>query len=209
MNHATEHLQVIRTLMERAAVYRRALAPTSLAVGGIGSVAASVGWLAELESRRAFGLYWMTVCVVALAGAFLVVRRQSLKDSEPFWSPPTRRVAQALLPALFAGFVADLVIVLPAWREPSQAWWLPPIWMALYGCAIHAAGFFMPRGMKLFGWVFIACGCVITVFLNGSAGSAGMPPLRNAHLLMGLSFGGLHLAYGAYLFLTETRKNEV
>ncbi len=24
-----------------------------------------------------------------------------------------------------------------------------------YGCAVHAAGFFMPRGMKLFAWIII------------------------------------------------------
>jgi hypothetical protein len=62
--------------------------------------------------------------------------------------------------------------------------------------------------MKLLGWIFIACGCVVMVLLIGSR-SSGMLPLRNAHLLMGATFGGLHLAYGAYLFFTETRKNEV
>jgi len=29
----------------------------------------------------------------------------------------------------------------------------------------------------------------------------------NAHWLMGFFFGFLHLAYGAYLYLTEKRKN--
>ena len=38
--------------------------------------------------------------------------------------------------------------------------WLPLSWVVLYGCAFHAAGFFMPRGMKIFGWAFIVGGCV-------------------------------------------------
>ncbi len=37
--------------------------------------------------------------------------------------------------------------------------WLPLIWVVLYGCAFHAAGFFMPRGMRLFGWAFVIGGC--------------------------------------------------
>ena|SRR2546426_12536247 len=205
---ATEHLQVIRTLMERAAVYRRALAPTTLVTGAVGLLASAVGWLADIGSPRAFGLYWVIVCIVTLASAFLVVRRQALKDSEPFWSPPTRRVAQALLPALFAGLVASLLMVLPVWREPLQVWWLPPIWMVLYGCAIHSAGFFMPRGMKLFAWIFIVAGCATLTVINGRSYAAGMPSLRHAHWIMGASFGGLHLAYGVYLCFTEKQKNE-
>lgn len=76
--------------------------------------------------------------------------------------------------------------------------------MILYGCAIHAAGFFMQRGIKLFGWGFIVCGCCVSVAL-----AAGSPVASStaAHLVMGAFFGGMHLAYGAYLYFTE-RKNE-
>ncbi len=40
---AAEHLQVIRTLMERSAVYRRALAPVMTAAGVLGTLAAGGG----------------------------------------------------------------------------------------------------------------------------------------------------------------------
>lgn len=194
--------------MERSAIYRRALAPITLCVGGIGVVASVAAWLAKIESHRAFGLYWVAVCLIALAGAFLLVRRQALKDTEAFWSPPTRRVAQALLPPFFIGLVTCAIMILPEWREPLQVWWLPAIWMVLYGCAIHAAGFFMPRGMKLFGWGFVLAGCAVMALLNQRSYASGMPPLVNAHLLMGATFGGFHLACGGYLYFTEKRKNE-
>ena len=42
-NWATDHLQVIRTLMERSALYRRALAPIMLTCGVIGIAAATAG----------------------------------------------------------------------------------------------------------------------------------------------------------------------
>ena len=53
-NWATEHLQAIRTLMERAAVYRRALAPVMLLTGVVGLVAAVAGWFLQIDSPRAF-----------------------------------------------------------------------------------------------------------------------------------------------------------
>src|SRR3979409_470211 len=111
-NWATEHLQVIRTLMERSAVYRRALAPVMVLTGVLGIVAALAGALAKIESSRGFAVYWLLVGMGAVAGAFTLVRRQALKDGEPFWSPPTRRVTQALLPPLTAGFVISVIALL-------------------------------------------------------------------------------------------------
>ena len=207
-NWASEHLQVIRTLMERSAIYRRALAPTSLLIGGIGLAAAVIGWLTGIDSHRAFGIYWVVVAFIALGSALALIRRQALREGEAFWSSPTRRVAQALLPPFLVALAASIVMVAPAWREPLQVWWLPPVWMVLYGCALCSAGFFMPRGIKLFGWVFILCGCVVGAMVNQRSYAAGMPHLTNAHWLMGATFGGLHLAYGVYLYFTETKKNE-
>ena len=205
---AAENLQAIRTLMERSVIYRRALAPTTLLVGGIGLVASATGWFAGIQSPRAFGLYWLGVCFLALVGAFLIVRRQALKETEAFWSPPTRRVAQALLPPFFAGLVCCVLVVLPRWREPLQVWWLPPLWMVLYGCALHSAAFFMPQRMKWLGWGFVLCGCAVLALVNERSNASGMPDLVNAHWLMGATFGGFHLACAVYLYFTEQRKNE-
>src|SRR5580765_5506034 len=102
-NWAAEHLQTIRTLMERSAVYRRALAPIMTFVGVLGIAAAAAGEAVTGDSGRGFVLYWEGTAILALIGAFLLVRRQALKDAEPFWSPPTRRVAQGLFTPLFIG----------------------------------------------------------------------------------------------------------
>ncbi len=199
-NWAAQNLQVIRTLMERTAIYRRALAPVMITLGLIGSLAGGLGWGLELDSTRRFGLFWTAVCGVALTSALLLVRRQALRDAEPFWSLPTRRVSQAVLPPLAAGAVTVAALFLPRWQDSLQAWWLPPLWMILYGCALHAAAFFMPRGMKLFGWLFILAGSGL--FL-GLSTLGGVPPMRLAHAIMGVAFGGLHLVYGIYLYWTE------
>lgn len=203
-NWAAEHLLVIRTLMERSAFYRRALAPILLSLGGLGLASAALGWLLNIATPRVFLAHWTATGLVGISATYLMARRQAWRDAEPFWSAPTRRVTQALLPPLFVGFAGGMLSMIFTPEEATwPAWWVVPFWMVLYGCAMHAAGFFMPRGMKLFGWVFILSGCAAALWLEVSQGAA---PLKVAHLLMGASFGGLHVAYGVYLYFTEKRK---
>jgi len=209
-NWAAEHLQVIRTLMERSAVYRRALAPIMIYNGAVGTAAATAGWASKIDSPRGFILFWACVAGAALAGSFLLVRRQALKAGESFWSPPTRRVTQAMLPALTAGMIAGAVIFFAIAHEPGNLGdvlgmlWLPLGWVVLYGCAFHAAGFFMPRGMRLFGWGFVIAGCGL--FAMGIPDQIQRADL--AYGIMGVFFGVLHLAYGTYLYFTEQRRDE-
>jgi hypothetical protein len=202
-NQAVENLQVIRTLMERSAIYRRALAPIMLFTGTIGVLAAGAGLHFRVEEPRKFTELWLGTAVVAVAGAFLLARRQAIKDQEPFWSPPTRRVGQALMPPLLCGLFVGAVFGVPdaSWRMDFP---IAMAWMLFYGCALNSAGFFMTRGVKWFGWIFIlsAVGLVSVLLLRNST-------LRpdSGNLMMGFFFGVLHLAYGAYLYLTEKRKN--
>jgi len=201
-NWAEENLQTIRTLMERSAVYRRALAPIMLSAGVLGLAAGIVGLLFHLDSVHAFAVLWLFAAAIAVAGTFLIARRQALKDRENFWSPPTRRVGQALLPPLFAGMFLGLIFAFVGLANPVV---LTFIWLLFYGCALHSAGFFMSRGMKLFGLIFIVLSCATLCFL---VFILSQNIEISAHWLMGFFFGVLHLAYGTYLYLTE-KKNPV
>jgi hypothetical protein len=199
---AEENLQTIRTLMERSALYRRALAPIMIFAGVLGLSAAIVGLLFHLDSIRAFGALWLCAAAIVVAGAFFTARRQALKDKEDFWSPPTRRVGQALLPPLFAGMFLGLIFAFAVGLANPVI--LTFIWLLFYGCALHSAGFFMSRGIKLFGGIFIGLSCA------AFGGLVFILPQNieiSAHWLMGFFFGVLHLAYGAYLYLTEKGKN--
>ena len=200
-NLASDHLQTIRTLMERSALYRRALAPIMIVSGSIGLGAAVIPHFVRIESNRSFSLFWLAVSLVTIATSFFLVRRQALKDSEPFWSLPTKRVTEALLPAFLVGFSAGAYHILG--NPPATAWLLALGWIIVYGCAIHAAGFFMQNRMKLFGWFFIVGGCGM---LFASASIPSLRTVQSAHLLMGMFFGVLHLACGIYLYFTEKRR---
>ncbi|MFN7138706.1 MAG: hypothetical protein ACK4UN_05170 [Limisphaerales bacterium] len=205
-NWAAENLQVIRTLMERSSLYRRALAPVMIFAGLVGTVASALGWFLDVSTAQNFTRFWVAAGLIAVAGAFLLMRRQALKDREPVWSSPTRRVAQAAAPAFFVGFVASIPVLLFGIEHATVVWWLLPIWFALYGCALCSAGFFMPRGIKIFGWFFVCAGCAL--FIAQAVLASTVRPLSDAHLLMGMAFGVIHLLYGGYLYVTEQqRKN--
>ena len=201
-NWAAEHLQVIRTLMERSAVYRRALAPMMLLAGCIGIGGAVAGLTLRLVAPRDFLIFWMSLAAATLIGAFLLVRRQALKAAEPFWSLPTRRITQAVLPPLTAGALLSLAAL--GNPSPETITRVPLAWAILYGCALHAAGFFMPRGIKLFGWAFVIGGCLLVLVKIG-----GFSRSDFAHGIMGVFFGLFHLLYGVYLYFTEKRRNEL
>jgi len=206
-NWAAENLQTIRTLMERSALYRRALAPIMIFNGTIGIGGSLVGWQMRVDSVLGFVCLWAGIAMVALIGSFMLVRRQALKDSEAFWSPPTRQVAYALTPAFFIGLFVGVLFALKFAdnnNDPSIGTTLTITWALLYGCALHSAGAFMPRGIRRLSWLFVGVGCVLLVYLFGRDGELMAPP----HLLMGGTFGGLHLAAGIYLYFTEKRRNE-
>jgi hypothetical protein len=194
--------------MERSAVYRRALAPTVAAVGVTGILGGVLGIVAHIETRPGFVVHWLVVAVCCLVAALWVVRRQALGAGESFWSPPTRRVATALVPSFLAGALIAILSALGK-LEDRMVLLLPGAWMLLYGCALHSAGFFTPRGLRLFGWIFLFSGSAwltALVLFEVPHPLGADKPVMNAHALMGGVFGVGHLAYAVYLHLTE-RKN--
>jgi len=201
-NWAADHLQTIRTLMERSTLYRRALAPVMIVSGTLG-VAGSVGArFVQVESPAVFSLYWLSVGAAGFIVSFLLVRRQALQAHESFWSPPTRRIAAALAPVFFVGLTAGACAILQPAPTP---WLLAVIWIIAYGCALNAAGFFVQRGIRLFGSLFVLTGCGALLL------APSWPELqttKGAHWLMGVFFGVFHIGYGIYLYFTEKKRAE-
>ena len=196
---AEENLQTIRLLMERSALYRRALAPIMLLAGILGLLAAGAGLIFRVEAPRSFAGLWLSTACLVLTSAFLLARRQALKDHEPLWSPPTYRVGQALLPPLLSGlFLGGLLATMGNnWGFDFP---MVLVWLLFYGCALHSAGFFMVRGIKWFGWVFVVGAIVLTLLVQAKQ---HLVTPSSANWLMGFFFGVLHLAYGVYLYYTE------
>lgn len=200
-NWAAENLRTIRTIMERSALYRRALAPMMLMAGSIGVAGAVLPCFVAIESNRHFSLYWLAVSLIALGAVFYFARREAIKESEPFWSPPMRHVANGLLPPFTVGLLAALFFL---WHDtvPDAPGLLASVWVLSYGLGLHTAGFFTQRGINVLGWFFTLAGSTLL------ASCAFIPALRTpeaAHYIMGTAFGVLHLAFGVYLRFTENR----
>lgn len=190
-----ENLLVIRTLMERSAIYQRALKPVLYMAGAGGLAIAGVGMAGKVQDRGGFVTLWLSGCFIILAAAVWLTRRQAVRDREPFWSGPTRRVAEAVALPLAAGALLTMAL-LPVEAMTVQRF--VALWAALYGCALHAAGFFAPPALKRLGMVFLLSGgCVF-----------GCPWLANVsgHVLMAVIFGGWHLVC-AILLTTANRES--
>ena len=196
---AEENLKTIRTLMERASQYRLALAPISIIVGILGIVAATVTGLLGWSGSGQFAGYWMGVAVIVGGITLILIRRQAMGGGEELISAPAKRVAQSMAPLFVAGLgFGVLELCLPIAERDSIR--LAGLWMISYGGGIHAAGFFMRRGLKLLGCLFIVLG-FICVAGNGLANV----PLQYdsmAHWVMGGVFGLGNLLYGIYLKVT-------
>jgi hypothetical protein len=205
-NWAEENLKVIRTLMERSALYRRALAPIMLTTGAIGILAAFGSAHFAASMLRTFALYWTVICGVTITTALWISRRQALQANEAFWSAPTRKVASAIVPALVTAAFLTLFVTAAA---PDEVKGRGPVlvflWLALYGCALHSAAMFISAGMRRLAWAFIIASAAVPVLLVGE--SFPLMPLLSPHLLMGLTFGGFHLVAGVYLYFTEKSRN--
>ena len=196
-------------------VYRRALAPIMTYTGVVGLLAASLAQWQRILGPEKFAIFWLCVGLVSLGGAFLLVRRQAIADKDQLWSPPTRRVFQSAAPFFCVGVFLGVSEIFwstaannPLYQSDPQhpITRLTAFWLMCYGGAMHAMGFFMKRGIKLFGWVLILIGMSLYIAKNLPFFVDRLPgptPDQYGHLLMGMLFGGTHLAYGVYLYFTE------
>lgn len=202
---AAANLEVIRTLMERSALYRRALGPAVLFAGLCGSLGGMFGPVFQEASTRGFVLVWTAICALVWIRVFLLVRRQARSDGDPLWSPPARRIVRALLPA----FVAGAAFGLAAWFEddPSRAPELVVTWIVLFGAGLLAASFFLPPGVHRLGIVMLLLGILLLLLLTTLGDNPFRDPVRAAHGFMGLTFGLLQLVFGAWLLAAERRKS--
>jgi hypothetical protein len=108
-----------------------------------------------------------------------------------------------VLPLVIGMFVGIVIAFGVQAEDRSLHNCLTMIWAWLYGCALHSAGFFISRGIRVLGWIYGAIGCVLLVHLI-CVEQLHLQP----HLLMAGVFGVLHLVCGIYLYFTEKRRNE-
>lgn len=178
---AEEHLRIIRSLMERATIYRAISAPAALVGGLLGCLAAA------LSPRDAcIGVFlgvWATVLAIATAVNLYFLARDAERRGAPFLSAGMRMAFLAMAPPLAAGVVGTFLLF-----EPRL---VTLLWIVVYGLALLSTAHFAPRSLVYLGLLFLATGLALGCLATRSV------PGMSANLLMALTFGGYHLAYAA------------
>jgi len=179
--HAMDNLRYIRGTMERAGSFTAVPG-----LGGVlmGSTALVTAWIATSP----LGVdHWMTIWTIECAiGVLVGVAAAALKARRlqvPLLRGPGRKFIAGFAPAIFAG--AALTIVL---HDAGIFWYLPGIWLLLYGTAVLSAGWGSVAAVPVMGVCFMAVGLL-----------ALLRPDLPRNVLLAAGFGGLHIIFGSII----------
>ncbi len=210
---AIEHLRIIRTLMERAHIYRAVSAPAAL-IGGVMALAlAAYGvkhnvFSQDMESisndfrSHEFLFAWFGVLTVSGVVNLLLLMRESGSKGQPLVTDGMRMALRAIVPPLLTGGVLGVCLI---WfNEELELAAL--VWILCYGLALQATVSFAPRGIIRLARAFLIAGQVLTVFWfwNGGLGMFQRSEAP-ASLFLGVTFGLFHIIYGIAVFLTKPK----
>jgi hypothetical protein len=193
---AGEHLRVIRSLMERATVYRSISAPTAL-IGGLLSLGGfATAYYAKHDRHQVltsgqFLVVWLVILALTALSNLIFLWRGAGLRRESFFSPGMKCALTSLAPAFFTAGVLTFLI-----HRPIQ---LCILWIVLYGLGLLATQHFAPRSLVVLGTVFFGWGCVLMATWRHLFLAHGQtePSTLVASGIMAGTFGGVHLAYAA------------
>ena len=199
-SRAEEHLRVIRSLMERATIYRAISAPTALVAGVLSILSTAIVYVnndvklifGRPVGPREFALIWIDVLILVLAANSFFVWREARYDGRPFVSPGMKLALRAVAPTLLIPMAFTIWFFKRGYLG-GQELELVVVWVVFYGLALLSTALFAPRSLTLLGWAFLLTGIAIPVLINLLDELAGDVPT----VVMGLAFGLYHLVYAA------------
>ena len=178
-DRAVDNLKFIRETMERSTVF------TSVpGYGGIfmGATAIAAAFIANFQPLlRGWLVVWLVEAFLAAGIGFFAMWQKAKITKTSLISVPAKKFASGFLPPILCA----VFITFGLWRFGDFEVMIP-IWILLYGAAIVCGGAYSVRVVPIAGWCFIALGA-IAFFLPVGFGNA----------MMGLSFGVLHIIFGA------------
>jgi len=206
-DYASQQLRVIRSLMERATIYRSISAPTAL-VGGLLSLGGfATAYYAKHHrdhplSNTEFLIVWLVILALTCFTNLVFLSRGASHRGEPFFSSGMKCALMSVAPAFFAAGVLTFVIHRPI----HQAM----LWITLYGIGLLATQHFAPRSLIVLGTTFFLTGGVLLATWK----HLFMPPGHDEPSalvvsgIMAATFGGFHLAYAAAVWALGEDRTE-
>ena len=126
---------------------------------------------------------WLIEATLAFSIGILAMWQKSKIGGQSLLSVPAKKFAMSFAPPLIVG----VAIVLGIWRYGDYES-MPAVCMLCYGSAVVCGGAFSVRVVPVMGWCFMALGAV-----------AFIVPASYGNLMMGASFGLLHIIFGAII----------
>ena len=159
-SEAEEHLRVIRSLMEKATIYR-AISAEAAAIGGVLAVIGSFSmgnWTTlpfgsdkpvfAHPNRWIFFTTWTVVLFLAAGANLYSLRRAAIQRGEPFISPGMKFALRSLLPNFFVAGTLTLLVFQLFWFVFAV-----PIWITCYGLGLLSTGHFAQPNERVWGEV--------------------------------------------------------
>lgn len=222
---AADHLKIIRSLMQRATVYRAISLPAAL-FGGIIALITGIAMaltVDELEktpgaesiahsssiSPQNFFLIWVGVLIVVGAFNTLLLWRGSQLRGESFFSSGMKLALRATGPAMLAGGLVSFLL-LDDLADPRTTCTL--LWVVFYSLALLGARSFAPRSMRWLGWMFFSAGLglfFVRHYLASHLAGKFSTDQAQAGLIMALTFGALHLIYALIILCRPKGEEDV
>lgn len=197
---ATEHLRVIRQLMERATVYRSITAPVAL---GGGLIALGLAWWQHQKGMvwETFLMAWVSLLAFLSLVNLALLWRDAATRGLPVLNSGMRLALRALTPPMLVGGVVGTVIGFTS-RDMG---FVACLWVLCYGLALLATATFAPPSIRRLGRAFVASGLI--AFVGNQAGffSTGDINFFTTPFIMGGTFGVLHLLYGLAVLWSARR----
>jgi len=204
VDEAQARMREIQRIMETATLFT--LLPGTAAI--VGGVLVFLGcgasyWLLNsldfaeimrlsMPNRATLCLMWFAIAIVSVAVNVFLTARLAARQQITLNPRPARVAMFSLTPCLVVAAVLTFQFLVD-W-EPREIRYITPVWMLLYGTGVYTAGLFSIRAPRVLGLVFLLTGIVALLYFP----DYGV-------ISAGVSFGLLHVLFGAYV-LTKQRQ---
>lgn len=177
-SRAIDNLQFIRDTMERSTHFT-AVPGYGAMLMGVTAIAAA--YISNMQPYlRDWLIVWIGEAFLAFSIGLLAMWQKSKIANTPLTSAPSKKFAMSFLPPLVCG----IAITLGLWRYDHYEV-MVPAWIMLYGAAVATGGAFSVRVVPVMGWCFVIIGAIAFAL-----------PAGYANIMMGLTFGLLHIVGG-------------
>lgn len=180
-DRAIDNLRFIRETIERSTSFTAVPGYGGMLMGVTAVVAAYIA-NGQVYLRDSL-IVWLTEAGLAFAIGLLAMWQKSKIAGTPLFSAPAKKFAFGFTPPLFAG----IAITLGLWKFEHYEM-MAPVWMLCYGASVVTGGAFSVRIVPVMGWIFMGMGA-----------AAFLLPASYGNILMGASFGLLHIVFGAII----------